>query len=148
MQIYKKQTEARDDIKEHCRRRIAELCAQINGGNHAFSLELLAKMELLSEKLSKHKGKKVYGYLDKNTKTLVKDIVKLLGSDEQISAMYDAWYSYKCEIVRTYTDEIPDKIPIEDNEEFKSIRNAVVKSAAEISSPSAQPDREIDYDYA
>ena len=148
LQIYKKQTEARDDIKEHCRRRIAELCAQINGGNHAFSLEILAKMELLSEKLSKHKGKKVYGYLDKNTKALVKDIVKMLGADEQISAMYDAWYRYKCEIVRTYTDEIPDKIPIEDNEEFKSIRNAVVKSAAEISSPSAQPDREIDYDYA
>ena len=62
--------------------------------------------------------------------------------------MYDAWHSYKCEIVRTYTDEVPDKIPIEDNEEFKSVRNAVVKSAAEISSPSAQPDREIDYDYA
>ena len=105
-------------------------------------------MELLSEKLSKHKGKKVYGYLDKNTKALVKDIVKTLGADEQISEMYDAWYRYKCEIARTYTDEIPDKIPIEDNEEFKSIRNAVVKSAAEISSPSAQPDREIDYDYA
>ena len=148
LQIYKKQTEARDDIKEHCRRRIAELCAQINGGNHAFSLEILAKMELLSEKLSKHKGKKVYGYLDKNTKALVRDIVKMLGADEQISAMYDAWYSYKCEIVRTYTDEVPDKIPIEDNEEFKSIRNAVVKSAAEISSPSAQPEREISYDYA
>lgn len=148
IQIYKKQTDAREDIKERCRRRVAELCAQINGGNHAFSLEILAKMELLSEKLSKHKGKKVYGYLDKNTKALVKDIVKLLGSDEQISEMYDAWYRYKCEIVRTYTDEIPDKIPIEDNEEFKSIRNAVVKRAAEISSPSAQPDREIDYDYA
>ena len=148
IQIYKKQTDAREDIKERCRQKIAELCAQINGGNHAFSLEILAKMELLSEKLSKHKGKKVYGYLDKNTKALVKDIVKLLGSDEQISELYDAWYRYKCEIVRTYTDEIPDKIPIEDNEEFKSIRNAVVKSAAEISSPSAQPDREIDYDYA
>ena len=105
-------------------------------------------MELLSEKLQRHKGKKVYGYLDKNTKALVKDIVKMLGADEQISAMYDAWHSYKCEIVRTYTDEVPDKIPIEDNEEFKSVRNAVVKSAAEISSPSAQPDREIDYDYA
>lgn len=148
IQIYKKQTEARDDIKERCRQRIAELSAQIKVGNHAFSPEIIMKMELLSEKLQKHKGKKTYGYLDKNTKALVKDIVKLLGTDEQISELYDAWYRYKCEIVRTYTDEIPDKIPIEDNEEFKSIRNAVVKSAAEISSPSAQPDREIDYDYA
>ena len=148
LSIYKKQTEARDDIKERCRQRIAELSAQIKDGNHAFSPELIMKMQLLSEKLQRHKGKKVYGYLDKNTKALVKDIVKMLGADEQISAMYDAWHSYKCEIVRTYTDEVPDKIPIEDNEEFKSVRNAVVKSAAEISSPSAQPDREIDYDYA
>lgn len=148
LQIYKKQTEARDDIKERCRQHIAELSAQIKDGNHAFSPEIIMKMQLLSEKLQRHKGKKVYGYLDKNTKALVKDIVRLLGADKQISAMYDAWHSYKCEIVRTYTDEVPDKIPIEDNEEFKSVRNAVVKSAAEISSPSAQPDREIDYDYA
>ena len=148
LQIYKKQTEARDDIKASCRNRIEALVAEIRSGKHAFSLEILAKMELLSEKLQRHKGKKVYGYLDKNTKALVKDIVKMLGADEQISAMYDAWHSYKCEIVRTYTDEVPDKIPIEDNEEFKSVRNAVVKSAAEISSPSAQPEREIDYDYS
>lgn len=148
LQIYKKQTEARDDIKERCRQHIAELSAQIKDGNHAFSPEIIRKMQLLSEKLQRHKGKKIYGYLDKNTKELVKDIVKLLGADEQISAMYDAWHSYKCEIVRTYTDEVPDKIPIEDNEEFKSIRNAVVKSAAEIFSPSAQPEREIDYDYS
>ena len=148
LSIYKKQTEARDDIKERCRQRIAELSAQIKDGNHAFSPEIIMKMQMLSEKIQRHKGKKVYGYLDKNTKALVKDIVKMLGSDEQISAMYDAWHSYKCEIVRTYTDEVPDKIPIEDNEEFKSIRNAVVKSAAEICSPSAQPEREIDYDYS
>ena len=148
LQIYKKQTEARDDIKTSCRNRIEALVTEIRSGKHAFSPEIIMKMELLSEKLSKHKGKKVYGYLDKNTKALVKDIVKMLGDDEQISAMYDAWYSYQCEIVRTYTDEVPDKIPIEGNEEFKSIRNAVVKSAAEIFSPSAQPEREISYDYS
>lgn len=148
LQIYKKQTEARDDIKTSCRNRIESLVAEIRSGDHAFSPEIIMKMQLLSEKLQRHKGKKVYGYLDKNTKALVKDIVKLLGADEQISELYDAWYRYKCEIVRTYTDEIPDKIPIEDNEEFKSIRNAVVKSAAEIYSLSAQPEREIDYDYS
>lgn len=148
LQIYKKQTEARDDIKTSCRNRIDTHVAEIRSGKHAFSPEIIMKMQLLSEKLQRHKGKKVYGYLDKNTKALVRDIVKMLGADEQISAMYDAWHSYKCEIVRTYTDEVPDKIPIEDNEEFKSIRNAVVKSAAEISSPSAQPEREISYDYA
>ena len=148
LSIYKKQTEARDDLKEQYRQRIRQLIEEIRSGNHSFSPEIVMKMELLSEKLQKHKGKKVYGYLDKKTKALVSDIVKLLGADTQIAKLYDSWYGYQCEIRRTYTDEMPEKIPIEENKEFKSIRNSVVKCAAEIFSPSEQPEREIDYDYA
>ena len=148
LSIYKKQTEARDDLKEQYRRRIRQLIEEIKSGNHSFSPEIVMKLELLSEKLKKHKGKKAYGYLDKNTKSLVSDIVKLLGADTQIAELYDSWYRYQCEIHRTYTDEMPEKIPIEENKEFKSIRNAVVKCASEIFSPSEQPEREIDYDYA
>ena len=148
LSIYKKQTEARDDLKEQYRRRIRQLIEELKSGNHSFSPEIVMKLELLSEKLKKHKGKKVYGYLDKNTKSLVNDIVKMLGADTQIAELYDSWYRYQCEIYRTYTDEMPEKIPIEENKEFKSIRNSVVKCVAEIFSPSEQPEREIDYDYA
>ena len=145
--IYKKQTTARDDLKERYRERIKELALEVQDGSHTFSPELMMKMQLLSEKLQKHKGKKVYGYLDKDTKLLVNEIVKLLGTDEKIAELYNSWYGYKCETVRTYTDEMPAKIPIESNEEFKSIRNNVVKIASEINLPSQQPDRDIDYDY-
>ena len=145
--IYKKQTTARDDLKERYRERIKELALEVQDGSHTFSPELMMKMQLLSEKLQKHKGKKIYGYLDKDTKSLVNEIVKLLGTDEKIAELYNSWYGYKCETVRTYTDEMPAKIPIESNEEFKSIRNNVVKIASEINLPSQQPDRDIDYDY-
>lgn len=145
--IYKKQTTARDDLKERYRERIKELAYEVQNGSHTFSPELMMKMQLLSEKLQKHKGKKVYGYLDKDTKSLVNEIVKMLGTDEKIAELYNSWYGYKCETVRTYTDEMPEKIPIESNEEFKSIRNNLVKIASEINLPTAQPDREIDYDY-
>ena len=145
--IYKKQTTARDDLKERYRERIKELALEVQDGSHTFSPELMMKMQLLSEKLQKYKGKKVYGYLDKDTKSLVNEIVKLLGADEKIAELYKSWYGYKCETVRTYTDEMPAKIPIESNEEFKSIRNNVVKIASEINLPSQQPDRDIDYDY-
>ncbi len=145
--IYKKQTTARDDLKERYRERIKELAFEVQNGNHTFSPELMMKMQLLSKKLEKHKGKKVYGYLDKDTKSLVNEIVKMLGGDEKIAELYNSWYGYKCETVRTYTDEIPVKIPIEENEEFKSIRNNVVKIASELHLPTAQPAREIDYDY-
>ena len=145
--IYKKQTTARDDLKERYRERIKELALEVQDGSHTFSPELMMKMQLLSEKLQKHKGKKIYGYLDKDTKSLVNEIVKLLGTDEKIAELYNSWYGYKCETVRTYTDEMPAKIPIESNEEFKSIRNNVVKIASEINLPSQQLDRDIDYDY-
>ena len=145
--IYKKQMTARDDLKERYRERIKELALEVQDGSHTFSPELMMKMQLLSEKLQKHKGKKVYGYLDKDTKSLVNEIVKLLGTDEKIAELYNSWYGCKCETVRTYTDEMPAKIPIESNEEFKSIRNNLVKIASEINLPSQQPDRDIDYDY-
>ena len=145
--IYKKQTEVRDDLKEKYKNIIAKEVAEIKNGDHAVAPELVMKMQLLSEKLEKHKGKKVYGYLPKETKALVNEIVKMLGSDPQLSELYDAWYGYKCETVRTYTDIMPDKIPIEENEEFKSIRNAVVSAVRDIHTPPEQPYYEVEYDY-
>ncbi len=145
--IYKKQTEVRDELKEKYKSTIAKVVAEIKNGDHAVPPELVMKMQLLSEKLQKHQGKKVYGYLDKSTKALVNEIVKMLGSDPQLSELYDAWYGYKCETVRTYTDTMPDKIPIEENEEFKSIRNAVVSAVRDIHTPPEQPYYEVEYDY-
>ena len=145
--IYKKQTEVRDDLKGEYKSTIARVVAEIKNGDHSVPPELVMKMQLLSEKLQKHKGKKVYGYLPKDTKTLVNEIVKILGNDPQLSELYDAWYGYKCETVRTYTDIMPDKIPIEENEEFKSIRNAVVSAVRDIHTPPEQPDYAVEYDY-
>ena len=145
--IYKKQTEVRDDLKGEYKSTIAKVVADIKNGDHAVTPELVMKMQLLSERLQKHKGKKVYGYLDKETKALVNEIVKILGNDPQLSELYDAWYGYKCETVRTYTDTMPEKIPIEENEEFKSIRNAVVSAVRDIHTPPEQPEYAIEYDY-
>lgn len=79
---------------------------------------------------------------------MVNEIVKILGSDPLLSKLYDAWYGYKCETVRTYTDVMPDKIPIEENEEFKSIRNSVVSAVRDIHTPPEHPDYEVDHDYS
>ena len=43
---------------------------------------------------------------------------------------YDLWYRCQCEVYRTYTDVMPEKIPLEENKEFKSVRNEVVRAAA------------------
>ena len=49
--------------------------------------------------------------------------------------MYDLWYKSLCEIHKTYTDRMPEKIPLWENEEFKPIRNAVIQAASDFDLP-------------
>ena len=130
--IYKKQTQARDNIKASFRSRIDKLMSDIGNMSIDYDSEIALKSQMLSQRIEKHKGKKVYGYLDKETKKLVDEIVKMIAADEKIYELYDLWHKCRCETFRTYTDAMPEKIPLEENEEFKSIRNEVVKMASEL----------------
>ena len=130
--IYKKQTQARDNIKASFRSRIDKLMSEIGNMSIDYDSEIALKFQMLSQRIAKHKGKKVYGYLDKEIKKLVDEIVKMIAADEKISELYELWHKCRCETFRTYTDAMPEKIPLEENEEFKSIRNEVVKMASEL----------------
>ena len=143
---YKKQTQARDDLKAQFRVRIAEINRKIQSGSFAVSADLVQKLEELAVALDKHKGKKVYGYLSKKNKDMVDEIVKIVAEDEKISELYDLWYKLQCENYRNYTDQMPEKIPLETNKEFKSLRNFVVRSASEMITDIPEPS-EFDDDY-
>lgn len=143
--VYKEQTEARDKLKDSFRERMSEITLGIESGDFEIAPELITNLTQLAEKIKKHKGKKVYGYLDKNAKKLVNEIVKLIADDPNIIELYDLWQKCREEIFRTYTDEIPEKIPLEENKEFKSLRNMVVKVADSTSLPD-QPPIDIDLD--
>ena len=82
--------------------------------------------------LNKSKGKKVYGYLSKAQKKKVDEIVRMIASDPLIEEQYDLWYKLQCEKYRTYTDAMPPKLPLEEEKEFRPIRNAVVKAAMKV----------------
>ena len=129
--VYKKQTRTRDNIKIEFRNRLAEIFNDISIASIADDDELVLKFQMLRLKLDQHKGKKVYGYLDKDTKKLVDEIVKVISEDSRIAELYELWYKCRCESYRTYTDVMPERLPFEANEEFKSIRNEVVKLAAD-----------------
>ena len=143
---YKRQTQARDDLKEQFRVRIAEINKEIQRGTFSVSAELVYKLEELSVSLEKHKGKKVYGYLSKKNKDMVDEIVKMIAKDKKIVGLYDLWYRLQCENYRNYTDQMPEKIPLESNKEFKSLRNFVVRSASEMITDIPEPS-EFDDDY-
>ncbi|MGN0476297.1 MAG: hypothetical protein ACI4HM_03060, partial [Ruminococcus sp.] len=90
------------------------------------------KLLELADRLSKTKGKKVYGYLKPDVKAIVDSIVEELASDDRIKKLYDLWYKQKENTIRTYTDEIPERISLAQNKEFKSIKNAVIKEAMKL----------------
>ncbi len=128
--IYDEQTRIRDDIRAKYRERMREIVEEFSRNSYRCPPMEVLFIELTA-RLKKAKGKKQYGYLDKNTKKIVNDIVKLLAVEPALAELYDLWYKCKCEIQHIYTDADPIRIPIEENKEFKSIRNAVVNIAVD-----------------
>lgn len=135
---YQQQTAYRDELRQTGRERMAEIVEDINRGsyhNEAVQSQLL----LLADKLSRTSGKKVYGYLKPDVKAMVDRIVVELAQEPRIQKLYDLWYEQREEVLRTYTDSIPERIPLEQNKEFKAIRNAVIQEAVKISLAQAEP---------
>lgn len=129
--VYEKQTEYRDELKLNSREVIAEIISKINSG--VYDNPKLEEMLLqLADRLSKTSGKKVYGYLKSDVKAIIDSIVDEIASDERISALYDLWYEQRESVIKTYTDELPERVTLVDNKEFKSIKNAVIQEAMNI----------------
>lgn len=129
--IYEKQTEYREDLKMNSREVIADIISKVNNG--VYDNPKLEEMLLsLADRLSKTSGKKVYGYLKTDVKAIIDSIVDEVASDERISALYDLWYEQRESVIRTYTDELPKRVPLSQNKEFKSVKNAVIQEAMNI----------------
>ena len=133
IQVYDRQTDYRDALRLNAKEVAADLAGEIQSGHPHDPLmaELLTE---LSERLKSAKGKKVYGYLTPELKTLTDKIVAELEKDECIKKLYDLWYRQREQIIRTYTDTLPDRIPLERNREFKTIKNAVIAEAVRMHS--------------
>ena len=129
--IYEQQTQHRDELRQHGRELIAQIVKRINTGtfDNPRLEELLTD---LADRLSKTGGKKQYGYLKPDVKAIVNRIVSELASDERIAALYDLWYEQREEVLKIYTQQLPKRVPLVDNPEFKSIKNAVIQEAMNI----------------
>mgnify|MGYP004462544169 CR=1 FL=1 len=129
--IYERQTEHRDKLRAEARDIVEDLVSKINSEIY-ISASIQHKLLELADRLSKTKGKKVYGYLKPDVKALVDSIVDELANDSRIKKLYDLWYEQKENTIRTYTDEMPDRIPLAQNKEFKSIKNVIIKEALKL----------------
>ena len=129
--VYQRQTAHRDELRRVSREKVAGLVQQISGGA-CENPKLESLLQELAQRLSKVKGKKVYGYLRPDLKALVNQIVDELAKDERIAQLYDLWYQDK-QAARNVYDERPlQRVPLSENSDFKPIRNAVVQAAVEL----------------
>ena len=129
--IYERQTEHRDKLRAETRDIVEDLVSKINSEIY-ISASIQHKLLELADRLSQTKGKKVYGYLKPDVKAIVDSIVEELASDDRIKKLYDLWYEQKENTIRTYTDEMPDRISLVQNKKFKSIKNAIIKEALKL----------------
>ncbi len=132
VQIYTEQTKHRDELRELAANRLQEIVSQIGEG--AYENETVEMMLLrLKDELQDYKGRMQYGYLPPKAKHLIDGIVDELAKDERAKELYNLWYEQKENIHKTYTDTPPDRLPLSKNNEFKAIRNAVLRELKNLS---------------
>ena len=129
--LFTLQTQMRNEVKQEAQQRIDELVKRTSE-NIPCGEDFYLLIEQLAMKLKKYKGKKLYGYLNKETKNIVDDIVKALAQDERIAELYKEWNNINRQKLSVYHDKPDPDIPLEDNKEFRSIKNAIIKAVAEL----------------
>ena len=122
------ETQIRDEVRAETKKRIDELLRDTETPTSA-SEEIQNLYVRLTSQLSDYKGKKVYGYLPKNIKQTVDSIVAELAKDERIAELYYEWNKTNREKLSVYYDKKKPDIPLEENKEFRNIKNAVIRSA-------------------
>ena len=90
---------------------------------------IAGQMETLAEMMAEVKGKKVYGYLKKPVKAQVDAIVDELGKLPQVAECYDHWNRMRDELERYYKDTPREHKPLSQQQEFKAIKNMVIREA-------------------
>ena len=142
--VYERQTQYRNTLQKDAEERMSELISDMASGTiHSEKLESLTAE--LSDRLRHTKGRKVYGYLPPQTKRIVDAIVDELSRDERIASAYALWQEMRDEVCRTYSDELPKRLPLSQQKEFKPVRNIVIREALKLSErPTAFDDERME----
>ena len=129
--LFQLQTGLREDIKEKSEQKIRDLIAQAETES-APNEQLQFLFVKLRKQLEQHKGKKVYGYLPKEIKATVNEIVTHLSTEPAIEELYKEWNKVNREKLSLYYENKDPTVPLVDNKEFRSIKNMIIKAVMEM----------------
>ncbi len=129
--IYVQQTAYRDQLQENALAVMESLIQKMQDGEMSNpKLELL--ITELAERLQNYSGKKVYGYLPPATKRIVDAIVDELASDERVAEAYSLWQDMRDEVFSFYSKAKPERVPLSQQKEFKTVRNMVIREVVQM----------------
>lgn len=138
--LFTLQTQMRNEVKAAANQKIEELL-QRSTQSTPCSENMFFLISQLAKQLKKHKGKKLYGYLQKDIKNTVDTIVRELAKDNRIADFYAEWNKINRQKLSIYHDKPDPDIPLENNKEFRSIKNVIIRAVLELEST---PDTQID----
>ena len=127
-QVYSDKSQIRAKVKEQARDSLLSSLAKLENANMDNS-ELNQKMRQLGHRLKNISGKKVYGYLHKDVKEQVNDIVAEIAKIPEVAEIYDKWKGYKIAGDAYYSKAPKEPPPLELNKEFRSIANMVIQES-------------------
>lgn len=130
-EIYARQTQRRDSLNQDTQKVLRQLVQHTQDGTLS-NARIEQLMLELAKQLKNTSGQKQYGYLKPSVKSLVDGIVDELERDERVAAAYNLWYEMREEVLRTYKDELPERIPLSRQKEFKRIKNIVIQEAVRL----------------
>lgn len=135
-ELYERQTQRRDRLTQEAGAVMADLIRQMRDGTLE-NPKIEQLMEHLAGKLKTLSGKRQYGYLKAPLKSVVDEIVDELARDERVARAYELWYELREEVLRTYKEDLPPRLPLSKQKEFKRIRNIVIEEALRLSDDAA-----------
>ena len=125
--LFQMETQQRDLVKKKVKDLIEDAFSM-----YPASWEMQYLFETLRQQLKSHSGKKVYGYLPKEIKETVNQIVAEFAKDEDVVELYAEWNKINREKLSLYYEKKDPDIPLEDNKEFRSLKNDVIRAAVQI----------------
>ena len=129
--LFRMETELRNKLKKKTKYTLYELIARIEN-SYEPTTRMLELFQKLISQLESYSGRKQYGYLPPEVKDTVNKIVIELANNDDIAELYREWNKVNREKLSLYYDKKKPGIPLEDNKEFRSIKNTIIKAAVEI----------------
>ena len=132
LHVYEKKDEQRSLLQQEAEAQMVSLIGQMATGTLQNSkLELLTAE--LSRRLQEVSGRKVYGYLPPRVKRIVDEIVDELAKDERVAEAYKLWQDLREQLCIDYDQTPPQRVPLSQQKEFKTVRNMVIRETLKLS---------------